>query len=503
MIIGLTFVLLVIAGVAIYDRFFSDENVTRNYPIITHLRDFLLYIGPQMRAWVLLPDRAEKPFDRSQKDWIKASAHNKNDHVAFGTNISLYEEGNPIIRHNVFAVPQDEYSIHRKTLQLPSLKILGATHARAKAWRPPSVINISGLSFGSLSGNAVQALNLGAKLAGCYHNTGEGGISQYHMQGGDLIFQFGTGYFGCRDINGNFSIEKLKETVNSNVRGIEIKLSQGAEPNCGVLLPGEKVSEEVARARGIQFKKDCISPNHHSAFTSVFELVKFIEFIAGETGLPVGIKSAVGKIQFWKELAEEMKATGEGPDWITIDGGEGGTGAAPMAFTDHVSLPFREGFSQVYREFLKVNMADQVVWIGSGKLGLPEKAVTAFALGADLINVGREAMISIGCVQSMRCHTNQCPTGVTTHNPLRTWALKPQVQAVHFANYCRSMRNEILALTHATGYTHPAQFMPTDIDIAINGSFKPLSYFCGYENRVKENISGDRFWSSDFPVVDL
>jgi glutamate synthase (ferredoxin) len=495
--------LLIVAVVAIYDRFFSDENVSRNYPIITHLRDFLMYMGPQLRSWVILSDRAEKPFDRNQKDWIKATSHKTNDHVAFGTNISLYEEGNPIIRHAVFATPQEEYSIHRKALELPSQKILGAVHGRAKAWRPGSVINISGLSFGSLSANAIEALNLGARLAGCYHNSGEGGITPYHMQGGDLIFQFGTGYFGCRDLDGRFSIEKLKESLNKHVRGIEIKLSQGAEPNCGVLLPGDKVTPEVAAARGIPLKRDCISPNHHSAFRSVPELIKFVEFIANETGLPVGIKSAVGKLNFWQELALEMKTSGQGPDWITIDGGEGGTGAAPMAFTDHVSLPFREGFSQVYRVFLKAGMADQVVWIGSGKLGLPEKAVMAFALGVDIINVAREAMISIGCVQSMRCHTNQCPTGVTTHNPLRTWALKPKVQARQFSNYCRSLRNEILALTHATGYTHPSQFMPTDIDIAVNGTFKPLSHFCGYEKRVSEKASADRFWSSEFQNADL
>jgi len=477
-------VVILIAAVIVYDRFVSNENVTRNYPIIAHIRQLLIYAGPLLRSWVILPDRQEKPFDRSQKDWIEKSAHDESSHFGFGTNQSLYTEGLPIIKQAGFAVPQDEYSIHRKVHTIPCGKTLGETHHRRQAWRPSSIVNISGMSFGSLSGNAIHALNLGAKLSDCYHNSGEGGLTPYHRQGGDLIFQFGTGYFGCRDENGKFSFEKLQESLSPEVKGIEIKLSQGAEPNCGVLLPGAKVTREIASARGIPAYQDCISPNHHTAFHDIKSLIQFIEQLAQRTGLPVGIKSAVGKINFWQELASAMKESNLGPDWIGIDGGEGGTGAAPMVFTDHVSLPFREGFSRVYREFLKEKIADQVVWIGSGKLGLPERAITAFALGVDLINVGREAMLSIGCVQSQKCHTNQCPTGVTTQKKWRTWALKPEIQARHFSNYCRSLRNEILSVTHAAGYHHPSEFTPEDIEIASRqGEFISLSQICGYSKK--------------------
>ncbi len=477
----LIWALAALAAVIIYDRFFSEENVTRNYPIIAHIRSFLLSIGPFIRSWILLPDRNERPFDRSQKDWIKNLSHQKDSHVGFGSNLPMHVAGNPILKPAAFAVPQDEYSIHKKVLALPARKTLGEYRNRTKAWLPPSIVNISGMSFGSLSGPAIQALNKGARLAGCYHNSGEGGISPHHLQGGDLIFQFGTGYFGCRDQEGRFSLEKLQASLHPQVRGIEIKLSQGAEPNCGILLPGAKVTAEIAAARGITEGRDCISPNHHKAFQNIPEMIQFIERIAHETGLPVGIKSAVGQLKFWQELAVAMKSTKRGPDWITIDGGEGGTGAAPMAFTDHVSLPFREGFAQVYRLFWQAGWADKVVWIGSGKLGLPERALTAFAQGVDLINVGREAMISIGCVQSLKCHTNKCPTGVTTHQAWRTKALQPEVQSQRFANYCRSFRNELLALTHACGYKHPSEFTPQDIDIADGaGRLISLENLCGY-----------------------
>ena len=265
------------------------------------------------------------------------------------------------------------------------------------------------------------------------------------------------------------------------MRAIEIKLSQGAKPGLGGLLPAAKVTPEIAAIRGVRAGEDCVSPNGHSAFKDARSLIAFIERVADATGLPVGVKSAVGHDSFWKELAQEMRSSGRGPDWITIDGGEGGTGAAPLTFADHVSLPFRVGFTRVYKTFLDEGMAERVVWIGSGKLGFPDRAVVAFCLGADLVNVAREAMLSIGCIQAQKCHSGFCPTGVTTHSEWLLRGLDPELQARRFQRYCESFRNELLAVTHACGYEHPAQFTADDVEVGTGpGIFKTLREVHGY-----------------------
>lgn len=250
--------------------------------------------------------------------------------------------------------------------------MLGAAHRRARAFRPSSIVNVSGMSYGSLSPVAVEALNRGAALAGCLHNTGEGGLAPAHLHGGELIFQIGTGYFGCRDAAGHFSLDRLLACVaEAPVRAIEIKLSQGAEPGLGGLLPAPKVTEEIARMRGVPAHRDCASPAAHSAFSDVAGLIAFVERLADATGLPVGVKSAVGDLSFWRELADRMAASGAGPDFLTIDGGEGGTGAAPLTFSDHVALPFKLGMSRVYPLFARAGLAEDVVFIGAGRLGSP------------------------------------------------------------------------------------------------------------------------------------
>ena len=287
------------------------------------------------------------------------------------------------------------------------------------------------MSYGSLSGAAVEALNRGAALAGCLHNTGEGGLSPYHRRGGELVFQIGTAYFGCRDQDGRFDLQRLKDLVaGAPVRALEVKLSQGAKPGLGGVLPGAKVSEEIAAARGVRVGRDCISPSRHAEFSDVDSLLDWVEMLASETGLPVGIKSAVGDMTFWEDLTDLMARTDRGVDFVTVDGGEGGTGAAPLIFTDSVSLPFQLGFSRVYRLFAERGLHEQVTFIGGGKLGLPDNAVVAFALGCDMVNVAREAMLAIGCIQAQKCHTDTCPTGVATQNPWLTRGLDPQLKSV-------------------------------------------------------------------------
>ena len=484
------------AAVFIYDRWFSGDNVLRNFPLLGHIRYFLIEIGPELRQYIVAGNREEAPFNREEREWIYRSANGENNMFGFGTDDQLYGIGYPIIKHAVFPKGEVHYaaSIHDKAFDLPSAKTLGEFHDRAKAWRPRSIVNISAMSFGSLSANAIASLNKGAKLAGCYHNTGEGGLSPYHQQGGDVIYQVGTGYFGCRAPDGKFSLENLLETVNGygSVRGIEIKLSQGAKPGKGGVLPAKKVTAEIAKIRGVPQGENCFSPNSHQEFRDVRTMIDFIERISAATGFPVGVKSAVGHTEFWKELAQAMRETGKGPDWITIDGGEGGTGAAPLTFADHVSLPYKIGFTRVYETFLKEKMAEKVVWIGSGKLGFPDRAIVAFALGADLVNIAREAMLAIGCIQAQKCHTGGCPSGIATQSKYLQLGVNPELEAVRFQRFCQSLRNEILAVAHACGYDHPSQFKMSDIEVGSGpGLSVPLTSVYGYENtRVWNGIEG-------------
>ena len=263
---------------------------------------------------------------------------------------------------------------------------------------------------------------------------------------------------------------------------IELKLSQGAKPGKGGILPQGKITKEISQIRGIPMNGDCISPNSHSAFSNTSEMIDFIESLADISGLPVGIKSAVGQSNFWKELASIMNSKKAGPDFITIDGGEGGTGAAPLAFADHVSMPFKIGFKRVYTIFKEYNLNNDITWIGSAKLGFPDRSIVSFAMGCDLINIAREAMLSIGCIQAQQCHTGNCPTGITTHNKRLQRGLNIESKSKRCTQYIKGLRKEILYLSHACGYEHPCQFMSGDIEISSGiNLFDPLEKVLGYE----------------------
>lgn len=460
MYLALAIVAVAFGIVAVHDIVQRRHAILRNFPIVGHLRYWLETVGPEFRQYIVTNDNEERPFTRSQRRWVYASSKHQNNYFGFGTSLDLEQTPNHVlIKHHAFPVPdaQPHEPDFDPNYAIACSKILGGHRGRTHAFRPASVVNVSGMSFGSLSGPAINALNGGAKLAGCLHNTGEGGISQYHLQGGDLVLQIGTGYFGCRDEQGQFDLHRLAETVAENpVKAIEIKLSQGAKPGVGGLLPASKITPEIARARGVPLGKDCASPNAHSAFHDVDSMLDFVEHIATHTGLPVGIKSAVGQLEFWRDLAEAMAASERGVDFITVDGGEGGTGAAPLVFADHVAMPFKLGMSQVYREFQRVDMQDKVVFAGSGKLGFPESAMLAFGLGCDLVNVAREAMLSIGCIQAQKCHTGHCPAGIATQNKWLMRGLDPSSKSARLANYLVTLRKEILRLTHACGQKHPA-----------------------------------------------
>lgn len=465
--------LVFIVIVAIKDIFFNKKHtIKHNYPVVGHIRYLLERIGPELRQYIVANNREELPFNRSQRAWIYASSKKENNYSGFGTDQDIYAAGHVFIKPAVFPfyVNKGHLNYDDPTF-LPCAKVMGLYNKRKRPFRPYSVINISAMSYGSLSAAAVEALNKGAMKAGCYHNTGEGGCSPYHSFGADVVFHFGTGYFGVRDEHGNFSMEKMVKLVQEKpfIRAIEIKLSQGAKPGKGGVLPAAKISKEIAETRGIAMGKDVLSPVAHSAFKNVPEMLQFIEDIAENTGLPVGFKSAVGKMEHWEELADLMVKTGKGPDFITIDGGEGGTGAAPPAFADNVSLPFVHAFANVYQVFASRGLTDRVVFIASGKLGFPASALMAFAMGADVINVARESMMAIGCIQAQKCHTNHCPAGIATSSKWLQAGLDPTLKADRFYNYVKTLRKEMLEITHACGYEHPCQMKMEDVELSAGG----------------------------------
>ena len=449
--------------VAVHDLTQTRHAILRNFPVVGHLRYLLERVGPELRQYIVTDNDEERPFSRDQRRWVYANAKGENSYFGFGTDNHLDTPGYPIFRHVPFPLdPLDDTHLS----DLASAKVIGERTGRPGAFRPASIINISAMSFGSLSGPAVEALNRGAALAGCLHNTGEGGISSHHREGGDLIFQIGTGLFGARDSDGRFSVDALLASMDGTpVKAIEVKLSQGAKPGLGGVLPAPKVTKEIAAARGVPVGVTVRSPNRHVDFDDIAGLIAFVERIADATGVPVGIKSAVGDTHFWDELAAAMASDGRGPDFVAVDGGEGGTGAAPLVFSDHVALPFRDAFPVVFDAFARHGLHHDVTFIGSGKLGFVPDAAIAMAIGVDLISVGREAMLAIGCIQAQRCHTGHCPTGVATQTRRLTRGLDPTDKSVRAAGYIQSFRHDLRALCHAMGVEHPSLIRLDQVDI--------------------------------------
>lgn len=470
---------LLLALVALRDRLQRTHTLVANFPIVGRFRYWAERLGPPVRQYFVAGNDAERPFSRDERRWVYASSKKENNYFGFGTDNDLEQgQGYVILRHSAFPVDAP----HDDAYSLPAAKIVGAHRGRKKAFRPSSIVNTSAMSFGSLSARAIESINRGVALAGAMQNTGEGGISEHHRKGGDLVWQIGTGYFGCRDEKGRFSMERLKETLASaKVKALEVKLSQGAKPGLGGVLPAAKITPEIAKIRLIPMGKDCISPASHSAFSDVSSMLDFLEMLADETGLPVGIKTAVGDLSFFQDLAHQIETTGRAPDFVTIDGGEGGTGAAPLAFSDHVAMPFKLGFAEVYRSFAERGVHEKVVFIGSGKLGFPHQAILALAMGCDMINVAREAMLAIGCIQAQECHTGHCPSGVATQSEWLMGGLDPTLKAARLANYLVALRKELLALSHAAGFLHPGLVPLERIEILDGLSRRSARAVFGYE----------------------
>ena len=456
--------------VGIYDLMQVHHAVLRNYPISGHIRYLLEEFRPELRQYLIEDDQAAVPFSRQQRALAYQRAKNVSDTNAFGTLENLYQSGKEWFLQSTLSYPLKETNFRimvggERCLQPYSM----------------SVFNISAMSFGSLSAAAIEALNQGAKLGGFAHDTGEGAISPYHKKhGGDLIWELGTGYFGCRNHDGTFSAEKFAERSRiEQVKMIEIKLSQGAKPGKGGVLPKEKITPEIAETRDVPMDADCVSPASHSAFTTPREMVQFWQQLRELSGgKPVGFKLCVGQPWQFMSIVKAMIEADNYPDFIVVDGAEGGTGAAPVEFMDNVGMPLLDGFLLVHNTLVGAGVRDKI------KIGVSGKIISAFdiarmlALGADWCNSARGFMFAVGCIQSRACHTNKCPTGVATQDPYRQRALHIPDKAQRVYNFHKNTLKSLAAIVGAVGLHHPKDLQAYHIARRLeNGQIKLLSKF--------------------------
>ncbi|MFE8071122.1 FMN-binding glutamate synthase family protein [Marinobacteraceae bacterium S3BR75-40.1] len=456
----------VLTAVGTHDIFNRHHTISRNYPIAAHLRYILEGIGPELRQYFIHSDTEEQPFSREQRAIVYRRAKNVLDKKPFGSLHAMYEPGYEWMSHSL--APVDDLD--------PDFRV--TIGENCKQPYSASVLNISAMSFGALSANAILALNAGAAKGGFYHDTGEGSISRYHLQyNGDLVWEIGSGYFGCRNPDGSFSEEAfVRNATRDQVKMIEIKLSQGAKPGHGGILPGAKVTEEIAEARGVAIGEDCVSPPSHSAFSTPLELMDFIERLRDLSGgKPVGFKLAIGHPWEWFALVKAMLESHKLPDFIVVDGGEGGTGAAPLEFINRLGMPLSEALLLVHNTLVATNLREKI------KIGAAGKITTAFymarvmALGADWCNAARGFMFSLGCIQSQNCHNDSCPSGVATQNPYRSRNLDVKDKSERVYNFHRHTVQALANLIGAAGLRHSDELGPEHINHRISRT-KAKSY---------------------------
>jgi glutamate synthase domain-containing protein 2 len=449
---AVVFLALVLLGIR--DTMQTRHSILRNYPVIGHLRFLFEFIRPEMRQYFIEGDNESAPFSRQQRSLVYQRAKGDSDKRPFGTQINVAGIGYEWINH----------SLRPTVLQTHDFRItIGETRAQPYS---ASLFNISAMSFGALSANAILALNAGAKRGNFAHDTGEGSISRHHrVNGGDLIWEVGSGYFGCCNADGGFSEERFaSNALDPQVKMIEVKLSQGAKPGHGGVLPGPKVTLEIAEARGVQPWVDCVSPASHSAFRTPIEMMQFVERLRTLSGgKPTGFKLCIGHPWEWFGIAKAMQETGILPDFIVVDGAEGGTGAAPLEFTDHVGSPLQEGLLLVHNTLVGLDLRDKI------RIGCAGKVVSAFdiarmlALGADWCNAARGFMFALGCIQAQSCHTGSCPTGVTTQDPRRQKALDPATKADRVYHFHQHTLMALKELVQAAGLRHPGEISASHI----------------------------------------
>ena len=450
-------VVAALAALGVWDLCQTRHAIMRNYPIVGHMRWLFEGIRPEIRQYLIESDQDEQPFSREQRSLVYQRAKGVEDKRPFGTREDVYAPGFVWLTHSVNAHHIDDHDFR--------VRIGGPD---CKQPYDASLYNISAMSFGALSANAIQALNTGARLGGFAHDTGEGGISRYHREGGgDLIYEIGSGYFGCRADDGTFSPERFKEQAASEqIKMIEVKLSQGAKPGHGGVLPAAKITPEIAEARGVPMGVDCVSPAGHSAFTTPIEFMQFLGQLRElSDGKPVGFKLCIGHRREFMCMVKAMLESGIVPDFIVVDGTEGGTGAAPLEFTNHIGTPMIEGLTFVHNTLRGAGIRDRV------RIGAASKLVTAFdisralALGADWCNSARGFMFAIGCIQAQACHTNACPTGVATQDPLRQRALNVDDKSQRVARFHDNTLRAVADMVGAAGLDSPAELHPKHFNV--------------------------------------
>jgi len=438
--------------IGIHDVFYSRHSLNRLYPVLAYARYFLESFRVEIQQYFIANDTEEMPFNREQRTLVYRRAKNERDTIAFGTQRNLVEDNYLSLWHSLSPA-------HIKD----SVKRVVIGGDSCKQPYSASYLNISAMSFGSLSTNAIEALNLGAKKAGCYHNTGEGAASPYHLKhGGDIVWQLGTGLFGCRDEEGRFNPVTFEETANlPQIKMIEIKLSQGAKPGHGGVLPKAKITDEIARIRHISKDKDCISPAVNPECTSPKDLLAFVEQLRNLSGgKPIGFKLCIGNPAEFLSICKAMLETGITPDFITVDGAEGGTGAAPVEFTNRLGLICLEGVSIVNNALVGVGLRDKIKIIAAGKTASSFDLLTKIAAGADIVNAARTMMMAIGCIQSRHCNTNLCPTGVATQDPARAKAIDVESKSERVKNFHHNTLASFFELVGSMGLDDPAKLVP-------------------------------------------
>ncbi|MEQ8824947.1 MAG: FMN-binding glutamate synthase family protein [Filomicrobium sp.] len=448
-LVVLFFVLLVIV-LFIIDVWQTKDAVRRNYPVIGRFRYIFATLGEFFRQYFFAMDREEMPFNRAEREWVYRSAEGADNTVAFGSTVNLSPVGTTIFVNCPFPTLEEDAS------PAPNV-VIGK--GCPNPYEPQSIINVSGMSYGALSKPAVRALSKGAAMANCWLNTGEGALSPWHLEGGcDVVFQIGTAKYGVRTPEGKLDPVKLREIADiPQVKMFELKMSQGAKPGKGGILPAEKITREISEIRGIPMGQASISPNRHPEIDNVAQLLDYLTMVRDITGKPTGFKTVIGAYGWLEKLCEEIHRRGDpcGPDFITIDGGDGGTGAAPMALMDHVGLPLREALPMTVDILERYGLRNRIRVIASGKLITPAEVAWAYCAGADVVVSARGFMFALGCIQALKCNKNTCPTGITTHDRRLQRGLDPADKAVRVKNFVDGIRSGVGTIAHSCGVPHP------------------------------------------------
>jgi len=445
---------LALVAIGTWDLLQTRSTLRRNYPLLAHFRYGLESIGPEIRQYFVEADTDRAPFSRQQRALVYRRAKNVMDVLPFGTLQDAYAGDYEWINHSLAPTKIADHDFR-----------ITVGPDTAQPYRA-SVFNISAMSFGSLSANAIRALNEGAKRGGFYHDTGEGSISPYHLEnGGDLVWELGSGYFGCRDAEGRFDPQRFAgQAGRPQVKMIEVKLSQGAKPGHGGVLPAAKVSAEIAATRGVSMGADCVSPASHTEFDTPIGLLQFVARLRELSGgKPVGFKLAIGHPWEWFAIAKAMQQSGQLPDFIVVDGAEGGTGAAPVEFMDHIGVPMHEALMLVHNTLVGLDLRDRIRLAGAGRITSAFDIARTLAMGADWCNAGRAFMFALGCIQSLSCHTDRCPTGIATQDPRRWRNLDPEDKATRVYQFHLNTVRALRDLLCAAGLEHPSELGPEHI----------------------------------------